>query len=71
MLVLLKIFYQASRNATFMLFKSLPLLFLLDHPRLGLKNVANEMGQSLCVCSRGSMTIDNKKYYFVQKLDEG
>uniref|UniRef100_A0A8D3BU88 non-specific serine/threonine protein kinase n=1 Tax=Scophthalmus maximus TaxID=52904 RepID=A0A8D3BU88_SCOMX len=29
------------------------------------------MGQALCVCSRGSITIDNKKYYFVQKLDEG
>ncbi|XP_032416252.1 serine/threonine-protein kinase 16 [Xiphophorus hellerii] len=29
------------------------------------------MGQALCICSRGSITIDNKKYYFVQKLDEG
>ncbi|CAK6970775.1 serine/threonine-protein kinase 16 [Scomber scombrus] len=29
------------------------------------------MGQTLCICSRGSITIDNKKYYFVQKLDEG
>ncbi|XP_053276418.1 serine/threonine-protein kinase 16 [Pleuronectes platessa] len=29
------------------------------------------MGQTLCLCSRGSITIDNKKYYFVQKLDEG
>ncbi|MEQ2225213.1 Serine/threonine-protein kinase 16 [Ilyodon furcidens] len=29
------------------------------------------MGQALCICSRGAITIDNKKYYFVQKLDEG
>lgn len=29
------------------------------------------MGQALCICARGSLTIDNKKYYFVQKLDEG
>uniref|UniRef100_A0A671WZB2 non-specific serine/threonine protein kinase n=1 Tax=Sparus aurata TaxID=8175 RepID=A0A671WZB2_SPAAU len=29
------------------------------------------MGQTLCMCSRGSITIDNKTYYFVQKLDEG
>ncbi|KAL6481063.1 hypothetical protein MHYP_G00091430 [Metynnis hypsauchen] len=29
------------------------------------------MGQSLCVCSRSSITIDNKRYYFIQKLDEG
>ncbi|KAK7898340.1 hypothetical protein WMY93_019193 [Mugilogobius chulae] len=29
------------------------------------------MGQTMCICSRGSITIDNKKYYFVQKLDEG
>lgn len=33
--------------------------------------VAVNMGQTMCICSRGSMTIDNKKYYFVQKLDEG
>ncbi|CAB1327657.1 unnamed protein product, partial [Coregonus sp. 'balchen'] len=29
------------------------------------------MGQTLCICSRGSITIDNKRYYFIQKLDEG
>lgn len=29
------------------------------------------MGQTLCICSRGSVTIDNKKYYVVQKLAEG
>ncbi|KAL2087978.1 hypothetical protein ACEWY4_016806 [Coilia grayii] len=29
------------------------------------------MGQALCICSRGTITIDSKKYYFIQKLDEG
>ncbi|XP_026868753.2 serine/threonine-protein kinase 16 isoform X2 [Electrophorus electricus] len=29
------------------------------------------MGQSLCVCSRSAITIDSKRYYFIQKLDEG
>nr|XP_020464025.1 serine/threonine-protein kinase 16 [Monopterus albus] len=29
------------------------------------------MGQTLCICSRTTIIIDNKKYYFVQKLDEG
>lgn len=29
------------------------------------------MGQTLCICSRGTITIDNKKYFFIQKLDEG
>ncbi|CAL8364118.1 serine/threonine-protein kinase 16 [Gadus morhua] len=29
------------------------------------------MGQALCICSRGSITIDNKRYFFIQKLDEG
>ncbi|XP_076879374.1 serine/threonine-protein kinase 16 isoform X2 [Brachyhypopomus gauderio] len=29
------------------------------------------MGQSLCICSRSAFTIDNKRYYFIQKLDEG
>ncbi|KAI4830338.1 hypothetical protein KUCAC02_001974 [Chaenocephalus aceratus] len=38
---------------------------------LALNNVPVKMGQTLCICSRGSITIDNKKYYFVQKLDEG
>uniref|UniRef100_H3C5G8 non-specific serine/threonine protein kinase n=1 Tax=Tetraodon nigroviridis TaxID=99883 RepID=H3C5G8_TETNG len=29
------------------------------------------MGQALCICSPVSITIENKKYYFVQKLAEG
>uniref|UniRef100_A0A8C9HR08 non-specific serine/threonine protein kinase n=1 Tax=Piliocolobus tephrosceles TaxID=591936 RepID=A0A8C9HR08_9PRIM len=29
------------------------------------------MGQALCVCSRGTVTIDNKRYLFIQKLGEG
>ncbi|KAM6979435.1 serine/threonine-protein kinase 16 [Aplochiton taeniatus] len=29
------------------------------------------MGQAMCVCSRGSISIDNKRYFFIQKLDEG
>ncbi|XP_061830601.1 serine/threonine-protein kinase 16 isoform X1 [Nerophis lumbriciformis] len=29
------------------------------------------MGQTMCICSRGSITIDSKRYYFLQKLDEG
>lgn len=29
------------------------------------------MGHSLCVCSRGTVIIDNKRYLFVQKLGEG
>ncbi|XP_062865869.1 serine/threonine-protein kinase 16 [Trichomycterus rosablanca] len=29
------------------------------------------MGHALCICSRSTITIDAKKYYFVQKLDEG
>ncbi|KAM4626339.1 serine/threonine-protein kinase 16 [Discoglossus pictus] len=29
------------------------------------------MGATLCICSRGSITIDNKRYHFVQKLGEG
>ncbi|XP_068435806.1 serine/threonine-protein kinase 16 isoform X2 [Clinocottus analis] len=38
---------------------------------LALNNVPVKMGQTLCICSRASITIENKKYYFVQKLDEG
>ncbi|XP_053333203.1 serine/threonine-protein kinase 16 [Clarias gariepinus] len=29
------------------------------------------MGHALCICSRSSITIDDKRYYFIQKLDEG
>ncbi|XP_048455229.1 serine/threonine-protein kinase 16 [Rhincodon typus] len=29
------------------------------------------MGQTICICSRGTITIDNKRYFFIQKLDEG
>ncbi|XP_078083949.1 serine/threonine-protein kinase 16 isoform X2 [Mustelus asterias] len=29
------------------------------------------MGQTACICSRGTITIDNKRYFFIQKLDEG
>ncbi|NP_001087851.1 serine/threonine kinase 16 L homeolog isoform X1 [Xenopus laevis] len=29
------------------------------------------MGGALCICSRGSITIENKRYFFVQKLGEG
>ncbi|KTG35587.1 hypothetical protein cypCar_00039323 [Cyprinus carpio] len=29
------------------------------------------MGQALCICSRSAITFDNKRYYFIQKLDEG
>ncbi|XP_030064614.1 serine/threonine-protein kinase 16 [Microcaecilia unicolor] len=29
------------------------------------------MGHSLCICSRGTLTIDNKRYLFIQKLGEG
>lgn len=29
------------------------------------------MGHALCICSRSAITIDNKRYYFIQKLDEG
>lgn len=29
------------------------------------------MGHALCVCSRGTIIIDNKRYLFVQKLGEG
>ncbi|XP_046886743.1 serine/threonine-protein kinase 16 isoform X2 [Hypomesus transpacificus] len=36
-----------------------------------LRHVPERMGQALCICSRGSLTIDNKRYYFIQKLDEG
>jgi len=39
--------------------------------RLVLSDVRGKMGQRLCICSRGSLTIDNKRYYFIQKLDEG
>ncbi|XP_031414056.1 serine/threonine-protein kinase 16 isoform X1 [Clupea harengus] len=35
------------------------------------RNAPETMGQALCFCSRGTITIDNKKYYFIQKLDEG
>ncbi|KAG5262159.1 hypothetical protein AALO_G00292880 [Alosa alosa] len=35
------------------------------------RNAPETMGQALCICSRGTITIDNKKYYFIQKLDEG
>lgn len=31
----------------------------------------SRMGHALCICSRSSITIDNKRYYFIQKLDEG
>lgn len=36
-----------------------------------LRHAPESMGQALCICSRGSITIDNKRYYFIQKLDEG
>uniref|UniRef100_A0A2R9ADF3 non-specific serine/threonine protein kinase n=1 Tax=Pan paniscus TaxID=9597 RepID=A0A2R9ADF3_PANPA len=29
------------------------------------------MGHGLCVCSRGTVIIDNKRYLFIQKLGEG
>ncbi|XP_073401596.1 serine/threonine-protein kinase 16 isoform X2 [Dendrobates tinctorius] len=29
------------------------------------------MGSSLCICSRGVITIENKRYLFIQKLGEG
>uniref|UniRef100_A0A9L0S4B0 non-specific serine/threonine protein kinase n=1 Tax=Equus caballus TaxID=9796 RepID=A0A9L0S4B0_HORSE len=29
------------------------------------------MGHTLCVCSRGTVIIDNKRYLFIQKLGEG
>uniref|UniRef100_A0A4X2JLT3 non-specific serine/threonine protein kinase n=1 Tax=Vombatus ursinus TaxID=29139 RepID=A0A4X2JLT3_VOMUR len=29
------------------------------------------MGHTLCICSRGTLTIDNKRYLFIQKLGEG
>uniref|UniRef100_A0A8C0C7Y4 non-specific serine/threonine protein kinase n=1 Tax=Balaenoptera musculus TaxID=9771 RepID=A0A8C0C7Y4_BALMU len=29
------------------------------------------MGNALCVCSRGTVIIDNKRYLFIQKLGEG
>ncbi|XP_053328058.1 serine/threonine-protein kinase 16 [Spea bombifrons] len=29
------------------------------------------MGSALCICSRGVLTIDNKRYLFIQKLGEG
>ncbi|KAJ8253005.1 hypothetical protein GJAV_G00208090 [Gymnothorax javanicus] len=29
------------------------------------------MGQTLCVCTRSAIIIENKRYYFIQKLDEG
>lgn len=29
------------------------------------------MGHALCVCSRGTVLIDNKRYLFIQKLGEG
>ncbi|KAE8581439.1 hypothetical protein XENTR_v10024794 [Xenopus tropicalis] len=29
------------------------------------------MGGALCICSRGSITIENKRYFFVHKLGEG
>ncbi|XP_072902295.1 serine/threonine-protein kinase 16 isoform X2 [Hemitrygon akajei] len=29
------------------------------------------MGQAVCICSRGIITIDNKRYLFIQNLDEG
>ncbi|XP_034511119.1 serine/threonine-protein kinase 16 isoform X3 [Ailuropoda melanoleuca] len=29
------------------------------------------MGHALCVCSRGTVIIDNKRYLFIQKLGEG
>uniref|UniRef100_UPI00398EB696 serine/threonine-protein kinase 16 n=1 Tax=Pristiophorus japonicus TaxID=55135 RepID=UPI00398EB696 len=36
-----------------------------------LKDVPWTMGQTICICSRGIITIDNKRYFFIQKLDEG
>ncbi|XP_057186745.1 serine/threonine-protein kinase 16 isoform X1 [Triplophysa rosa] len=30
-----------------------------------------KMGHALCICSRSAITIDNKKYFFIQKLEEG
>lgn len=29
------------------------------------------MGHALCVCSRGTVVIENKRYLFIQKLGEG
>ncbi|KAG9469565.1 hypothetical protein GDO78_020220 [Eleutherodactylus coqui] len=29
------------------------------------------MGSTLCICSRGVITIENKRYLFIQKLGEG
>ncbi|XP_049624334.1 serine/threonine-protein kinase 16 isoform X4 [Suncus etruscus] len=29
------------------------------------------MGHALCVCSRGTFVVDNKRYLFIQKLGEG
>eukprot|EP00063_Salmo_salar_P033104 XP_014007939.1 PREDICTED: serine/threonine-protein kinase 16-like [Salmo salar] len=48
------------------------LLYRYVHLGVGVVSYAPErMGQTLCICSRGSITIDNKRYYFIQKLDEG
>lgn len=45
--------------------------YLCYFPQALKQCVPVKMGQTLCMCSRGSITIDNKTYYFVQKLDEG
>lgn len=29
------------------------------------------MGHALCICSPGTVIIDNKRYLFIQKLGEG
>ncbi|XP_053471045.1 serine/threonine-protein kinase 16 [Ictalurus furcatus] len=36
-----------------------------------MSDARSKMGHALCICSRSSITIDNKRYYFIQKLDEG
>lgn len=36
-----------------------------------ISDAPEKMGHALCICSRSAITIDNKKYYFIQKLEEG
>uniref|UniRef100_A0A8C2I1L8 non-specific serine/threonine protein kinase n=1 Tax=Cyprinus carpio TaxID=7962 RepID=A0A8C2I1L8_CYPCA len=43
----------------------------LLHPWSVIGNAPEKMGQALCICSRSAITIDNKRYYFIQKLEEG
>ncbi|XP_069083283.1 serine/threonine-protein kinase 16 isoform X1 [Pleurodeles waltl] len=39
--------------------------------QLRLKNDPGTMGHTLCICSRPTVTIDNKRYRFIEKLGEG